>query len=120
MGTDDSRGTREIQRGFAQPLSSGRFACRGTRRKNMRAVAQSLIAGRALLAARSRFGERELDAAISRGATQHVIVGAGLDTFAYRTRNPNLRVFEVEERSLSSALEGAGFLAGEVSFFSWF
>jgi O-methyltransferase involved in polyketide biosynthesis len=46
----------------------------------MRAVAPGLIARRALLAARSRFGEHELDAAILRGATQHVIVGAGFLT----------------------------------------
>jgi methyltransferase (TIGR00027 family) len=58
-------------------------------------VARSL---RAFMAVRSRYAEDELAAAITRGATQYVILGAGLDTFAYR--NPYgdeaLRVFEVD------------------------
>jgi methyltransferase (TIGR00027 family) len=53
---------------------------------------------RAFMAARSRFAEDELARAIGRGATQYVVLGAGLDTFAYR--NPHaegsLRVFEVD------------------------
>jgi O-methyltransferase involved in polyketide biosynthesis len=87
----------------------------------MRGVAQSLTADCALLAARSRYAEDELDAAISRGATQYVIVGVGLDALGYRNRNPNLRVFEVGRAAahLSSALPAAGFQSGEVSFFSW-
>src|SRR5271169_872545 len=53
---------------------------------------------RAFMAARSRLAEDELARAIGRGATQYVVLGAGLDTFAYR--NPHaedsLRVFEVD------------------------
>ncbi len=53
---------------------------------------------RAFMAARSRYAEDELAAAVSRGVRQYVILGAGLDTFAYR--NPYsesaLRVFEVD------------------------
>ncbi len=53
---------------------------------------------RAFMVVRSRFAEDELAAAIARGASQYVILGAGLDTFAYR--NPyspaQLRVFEVD------------------------
>ena len=53
---------------------------------------------RAIVVARSRFVEDELSAAIGRGVRQYVILGAGLDTFAYR--NPYstkcLRVFEVD------------------------
>ncbi|MGD0957345.1 MAG: class I SAM-dependent methyltransferase [Candidatus Acidiferrales bacterium] len=53
---------------------------------------------RAFMAARSRFAEDELARAIGRGAKQYVILGAGLDTFAYR--NPHaedsLCVFEVD------------------------
>lgn len=53
---------------------------------------------RAFMVARSRLAEDELAAAIERGAAQYVILGAGLDTFAYR--NPyaagGLRVFEVD------------------------
>jgi len=53
---------------------------------------------RAFLVARSRVAEDALAEAIPRGVTQYVILGAGLDTFAYR--NPytarTLRVFEVD------------------------
>jgi methyltransferase (TIGR00027 family) len=53
---------------------------------------------RAFLVARSRFAEDELARAIGRGVEQYVILGAGLDTFAYR--NPHgdsaLRIFEVD------------------------
>jgi methyltransferase (TIGR00027 family) len=53
---------------------------------------------RAFMAARSRYAEDQLAAAINRGARQFVILGAGLDTFAYR--NPfaqsSLTVFEVD------------------------
>jgi methyltransferase (TIGR00027 family) len=67
----------------------------GEERKS-RGRAQSSF--RAFIVARSRFAEDELAAAVARGATQCVILGAGLDTFAYR--NPfhaeQLRVFEVD------------------------
>ena len=46
--------------------------------------------------ARSRYAGDELSAAIARGAMQYVILGAGLDTYAYRNQNSNLRVFEVD------------------------
>jgi methyltransferase (TIGR00027 family) len=53
---------------------------------------------RASMAARSRYAEDELARAVERGTKQYVILGAGLDTFAYR--NPHgsreLRVFEVD------------------------
>ncbi len=53
---------------------------------------------RIFMAARSRFAEDCLEAAVSRGVRQVVILGAGLDTFALR--NPHatlgLRVFEVD------------------------
>jgi methyltransferase (TIGR00027 family) len=51
---------------------------------------------RAYMAARSRYAEDELAAAIARGARQYVVLGAGLDTFAYRNPYPELRVFEVD------------------------
>jgi methyltransferase (TIGR00027 family) len=52
---------------------------------------------RAFLAVRSRYAEDELAAAIGRGVKQYVVLGAGLDTFAYRNPYPEsvLRVFEV-------------------------
>ena len=53
---------------------------------------------RAIVVARSRFVEDELSIAINRGIRQYVILGAGLDTFAYRNPHSSigLRVFEVD------------------------
>ncbi|MEO8295696.1 MAG: SAM-dependent methyltransferase [Gemmatimonadota bacterium] len=51
---------------------------------------------RAILAARSRIAEDALAESVVRGVTQYVILGAGLDTFAYRNPFPSLRVFEVD------------------------
>jgi len=51
---------------------------------------------RAFMAVRARFAEDELAFAVRRGVTQFVILGAGLDTFAYRNPFPNVRVFEVD------------------------
>jgi methyltransferase (TIGR00027 family) len=51
---------------------------------------------RAFLCVRSRVAEDELAAAVQRGVRQYVILGAGLDTFAYRNPYPGLRVFEVD------------------------
>ncbi len=53
---------------------------------------------RAFIAVRSRYAEDQLAVAIERGVRQYVVLGAGLDTFAYR--NPfqafGLHVFEVD------------------------
>jgi methyltransferase (TIGR00027 family) len=54
------------------------------------------ISLRAFLVARSRFAEDTLATAIANGIKQYVLLGAGLDTFAYRNPYPNLRVFEVD------------------------
>ena len=51
---------------------------------------------RAFLVARSRFAEDELSRAVERGVRQYVVLGAGLDTFAYRNPYLGLRVFEVD------------------------
>jgi methyltransferase (TIGR00027 family) len=51
---------------------------------------------RAFVTARSRYAEDELSVAIARGATQYVILGVGLDTYAYRSTHSQLRVFEVD------------------------
>lgn len=51
---------------------------------------------RAFLVARSRYAEDQLARAVSRGVTQYVLLGAGLDTFAHRNPHPTLRVFEVD------------------------
>jgi methyltransferase (TIGR00027 family) len=51
---------------------------------------------RAFMAARSRFAEDELACAFAHGVRQYVVLGAGLDTFAYRNPHAGLRVFEVD------------------------
>jgi methyltransferase (TIGR00027 family) len=51
---------------------------------------------RAFMTARSRYAEDELAHAVANGVTQYVVLGAGLDTFAYRNPHPGLRVFEVD------------------------
>jgi methyltransferase (TIGR00027 family) len=103
------------------------------------------------IAARSRIAEEALTEAVNAGATQLVVLGAGLDTLAYRTPLADrLRIFEVdfpatqarkremlaaagiavpetlsyvgidfECETLAEALDGAGFVAAERSFFCW-
>jgi methyltransferase (TIGR00027 family) len=54
---------------------------------------------RAFIVARSRYAEDALAAAVlQRGVRQYVVLGAGLDTFAYRNplRSAGLHVFEVD------------------------
>jgi methyltransferase (TIGR00027 family) len=52
---------------------------------------------RLFIAVRSRFAEDALAAAVARGVRQLVVLGAGLDTYAYRTAlGESLRVFEVD------------------------
>ena len=56
---------------------------------------------RAALAARSRFAEEMLARAVEDGVRQYVLLGAGLDTFAYRNphEDKHLRVYEVDHPS---------------------
>ena len=51
---------------------------------------------RAFAAVRSRYVEDQLAEFVARGGAQYVVLGAGLDTFAYRNPYPGLRVFEVD------------------------
>ncbi|HEY2471086.1 MAG TPA: SAM-dependent methyltransferase [Terracidiphilus sp.] len=51
---------------------------------------------RAFMAARSRFAEDQLANAFQQGVRQYVVLGAGLDTFAYRNQFADLHVFEVD------------------------
>lgn len=51
---------------------------------------------RCFMAARSRYVEDRLADAVRRGVQQYVVLGAGLDTFAYRNLYPDMRVFEVD------------------------
>ena len=67
---------------------------------------------RAFMAARSRYAEDELARAVAHGVRQYVVLGAGLDTFAYRNPHPGLRVFEVDHPATQAwkrgQLEAAG------------
>ncbi|MGD0892269.1 MAG: class I SAM-dependent methyltransferase [Terracidiphilus sp.] len=51
---------------------------------------------RAFMAVRSRYVEDQLAVAIAHGVTQYVVLGAGLDTFAWRNPFDCLQVFEVD------------------------
>jgi len=75
---------------------------------------------RAFIAARSRFSEDTLAEAVGEGVRQYVLLGAGLDTFAYRAAKmyPGLRVFEVDHPATQGwkreRLAEAGISAPEV------
>jgi methyltransferase (TIGR00027 family) len=80
---------------------------------------------RAFLAARSRYAEDALSHAVERGVRQYVVLGAGLDTFAYRgaSRSIGLHVFEVDcpatqEWKLARLLALGIPIASSVSFVS--
>ncbi|CAN5411496.1 class I SAM-dependent methyltransferase [soil metagenome] len=51
---------------------------------------------RAFVAARSRYSEDELAKAYTRRVRQCIVLGAGLDTFAYRNPHTDMCVFEVD------------------------
>lgn len=51
---------------------------------------------RAFMAARSRYAEDALAEAYRNGVRQYIILGAGLDTFAYRNPWTDLKVFEID------------------------
>jgi len=48
------------------------------------------------MVSRSRYAEDHLADAVARSVTQYVVLGAGLDTFAYRNPFAAVRVFEVD------------------------
>jgi len=64
---------------------------------------------RAIVVVRTRVAEDELEKS---GAGQYVLLGAGLDTFAYRNPFPNVRVYEVDQPDTQALkrrrLESAG------------
>jgi len=68
----------------------------GYRRQMKRATHPVARDFRAFMAVRSRYVEDRLAEAVRNGVAQYVILGAGLDTFAYRNPFLSLRVFEVD------------------------
>ena len=61
---------------------------------------------RALVVGRSRVVEDALAAAVAGGVRQYVLLGAGLDTFAYRNPYPDLKVFEVDHPATQAWKQG--------------
>ena len=66
--------------------------------KRYRSPATSALRSHVVL--RSRFAEDRLAAAVQRGVSQYVILGAGFDTFAYRQPDwaKSLKIFEIDHR----------------------
>ncbi|MHB1021132.1 MAG: class I SAM-dependent methyltransferase [Acidobacteriaceae bacterium] len=84
---------------FVDPLAVpilGKEYAEELRRTPQRKDRPHSTALRAFLVARSRYAEDTLAKAVAGGVQQYVILGAGLDTFAYRNPYPQLRVFEVD------------------------
>lgn len=104
-----------------------------------------LSGARAQVTCRSRYAEDALAGAVRTGVAQYLILGAGLDSFAYRNPFPGLRVIEVDHpatqawkraalpepagvtyvpadlttTALADALRAAGFDFGARAFVSW-
>ena len=84
---------------FNDPLAVGILGAtyaEELRRTPLRPDKPFSIALRAFLVARSRYAEDNLKRAVDSGVYQYVLLGAGLDTFAYRNPYSQLRVFEVD------------------------
>jgi methyltransferase (TIGR00027 family) len=84
---------------FADPVAVailGATYAEELRRTPLRLDRPFSIALRAFLVARSRYAEDNLRRAVASGVDQYVLLGAGLDTFAYRNPFAKLRVFEVD------------------------
>lgn len=82
---------------FADPLALrilGEDADAIARQAEQRATGRRM---RIFIAVRTRFAEDALAAAVARGVRQLVVLGAGLDTYAYRgALRDRLRIFEVD------------------------
>jgi methyltransferase (TIGR00027 family) len=76
---------------LAVPLLGPRFAYDPFRERSSFARAF-----RAFMAVRSRYTEDHLAQCVAQGTAQYVVLGAGLDTFAYRNPFSQLRVFEID------------------------
>ena len=80
---------------FADPIAVailGATYAEELRRTPLRMDRPFSIALRAFLVARSRYAEDNLRRAVASGVDQYVLLGAGLDTFAYRNPFAKLRV----------------------------
>jgi methyltransferase (TIGR00027 family) len=74
----------------------GTDAAAALRTEPPRLATPRMRALRASVAVRSRYAEDRLAAAVAHGVRQYVLLGAGLDTFAFRNPHTALGVFEVD------------------------
>jgi len=88
----------EKERIFSDPLALAIVGMRAEDVRHQDELQSSRRAIRLFIAARSRYAEAAVERAVEqRGVRQIVILGAGLDTFAYRSRLPgNTCIFEVD------------------------
>ena len=88
---DDPLAVRIVGASAAEDAMARAAAADGMRRRFSNAM-------RAVVVARSRLAEDQLAGAVGQGLRQYVVLGAGLDTFAFRNLHAaaGLRVFEVD------------------------
>ncbi len=92
----------EVPRVLDDPLALRMFGAQGVAWLGRNLDQYRTIGSRAMrafLVMRSRYAEDQLANAVARGVTQYVVLGAGLDSFAYRNPHRRLRVFEVDHPS---------------------
>jgi len=108
---------------FEDPLALGIVgADAGELRSDEKSQSRISRLMRAFMAVRSRYAEDGLAAAFQGGTRQYVVLGAGLDTFAYRNPFPGLRVLEVDHPATQGwkrrRLEAAGIAVPESMTFA--
>jgi methyltransferase (TIGR00027 family) len=93
-----------LERGaiFSDPFARRILGAQDCALADQRASDRDTRPMRLFLAARSRFAEDALAAAVSRGLRQAVVLGAGSDTFALRNPYADLHVFEVDHPATQS------------------
>jgi methyltransferase (TIGR00027 family) len=100
LGAAGHRAAHQVlERGsiFADPLAVRILGVEGEEFITRASADPSSRKLRLFIAVRTRFAEDALAASLSRGVYQIVVLGAGLDTFAYRgTIHEHVRIFEVD------------------------
>jgi methyltransferase (TIGR00027 family) len=96
LGAAAHRAAHQLDGGalFADPLAIDIVGEDNARQSHAEAANAGM---RMFIAARSRFAEDTLTQSLARGVTQLVVLGAGLDTYAYRgAQRDKLQIFEVD------------------------
>lgn len=91
-----------IEQGFAHAVPPGDSGNTGDRAAAIRGLMQ--VMGMPQILSRSRYTEDALEKAVKRGVRQYVILGAGLDTFAFRRPEllDELWVFEIDHPAMQA------------------